>query len=75
MFALRKIEDLSMDALLQNLRRIPCSSALLINFDAAAYIKMSLTFGMCVNVLQSMGTDKHFDLIEQALNGEVCINP
>lgn len=54
-----------------NIKKFTCAASTLINLDASAYIKYSLTFGMCPNVLQTMGTERHLSLAEKANNSEV----
>lgn len=71
MLALREIDLLRPEHYLVNLR-IPMHVASTCTIlDADAYIKHSLAFGMCVNVIQTMGTGRHADFVEKALNGEV----
>lgn len=42
--------------------------------DPDSYVKWGLSYGMCINVLQTMGTSRHLDFAEQARNGEVISN-
>lgn len=73
MLALRQIELLRPEQVLRNLRIPMYATSTNVILDASAYIKNSLTYGMCVNVIQTMGTGRHSDIAEKAINGEVCL--
>lgn len=71
MHALRDIELIRYENVFPNVKKFTCVASTLINLDAAAYIKYSLNYGMCPNVLQTMGTERHLGLVEKANNSEV----
>lgn len=73
MLALREIDLLRQEHILTNLRIPMYSTSTTTLLDASAYIRNSLTFGMCVNVLRTMGTERHNDIAEKAMNREVCV--
>lgn len=73
MAALREIDLLRPDHVLLNLRIPMYAASMCVVLDVDAYIKNTLNYGMCVNVIQTMGTGRHSDLVEQAINGEVYI--
>lgn len=71
MYALEAIEALKPEQVLTNLRIPMHATAVCVIVDADAYIKKSLAFGMSVNVIQTMGTGRHHEFAEKAMNGEV----
>lgn len=73
MIALREIELLRPEQVLTNLRIPMYAASTCVILDADAYIKNTLTYGMCVNVIQTMGTGRHSDIAEKAINGEVRV--
>lgn len=73
MIALREIELLRPEQVLANLRIPMYAASTCVILDADAYIKNTLTYGMCVNVIQTMGTGRHSDIAEKAINGEVRV--
>lgn len=74
MLALREIDSLRSENMITNLRIPMYAVSTCVIVDADAYIKNSLTYGMSVNVIQTMGTRRHNSFVEQALNEEVSID-
>lgn len=73
MYALNEIEALKPEQVLINLRIPMYAASTCVIVDPDAYIKKTLTFGMCVNVIQTMGSRRHDEFVEKATSGEVCI--
>lgn len=52
--------------------RVPLHAVrVLYNFDASSATKLSVSVGMFISVLQSLGTSRHAELIMSAIKGEV----
>lgn len=45
----------------------------LMNLDPSTTIKVTITYGMFINVLRSLGTERHYKYLERALDGDVSL--
>lgn len=74
MFNMKLLKGLKPEKLLGDVRVPLYSSKCLFNIDPSSAVKLSVSFGMFISVLQSLGTKRHADIIMAAINAEVSLN-
>lgn len=66
-----KIEVLRPESLFGNPEKISSAAYILQTWDPNHFVKITVALPMSINVLQSLGTDRHQELINQTLDGQV----
>lgn len=71
MKAIAQLDILKPENYIVNPEKINRGVHILQTWEPSHVVKLTIAFPMTIGVLQSLGTEKHQDLIEQVLKGEV----
>lgn len=73
MYILHNMKILTTESALEDIRRPGNVLKNLFFCDPATTVKVSITYGMFVNVIRSLGTERHAHYFEDALKGDVSL--
>lgn len=71
MYILHSLRLMSTERAVENVRNSGAVLRALINWDPSTAIKSSISYSMFVNVIMSLGSERHADYVERGLKGDV----
>lgn len=71
MYCFKKLHNLSVEEMFENFRKPYATLSAAFQYDASLAVKTSLTFGMFINTIRSMGTARHYQFIEDCEAGKI----
>lgn len=74
MYLLHDLKMLTTEKALEDIRKPGVVLKNLIHLDPSSCVKMSITYGMFVNVIRSLGTERHAQFLEDGLEANVSKN-
>lgn len=70
---LGELEIMKPENLFTNPEKISRGVHILQTWEPSLLVKLTIAYPMVISVLQSLGTSRHYTLIDQVVNGEVII--